>query len=189
MLSNNNNIKIFIIGPPNSGKTAVANYLADLNKSLSSDYSPTQGVRILELDQIIKTTSKHSKKQQQTNVSIELWDCSGDDKFKTIWPNLSSIANGLILIYDQDNRLTERDIDKWLSYFSLNEKQCMIYAYSKENNGKKGKINNTNNNIPIHSVSLNDEPDSIKKTFDGFLAQVYVEMQEQLENEQRIITE
>jgi len=29
--------------------------------------------RILELDQIIKTTSKHSKKQQQTNLSIELW--------------------------------------------------------------------------------------------------------------------
>ncbi|KAG4087419.1 P-loop containing nucleoside triphosphate hydrolase protein [Neocallimastix lanati (nom. inval.)] len=186
MLSSNNNIKIFIIGPPNSGKTAIANYLADLNKSLSSDYTPTQGVRILELDQIIKTTSKGSRKQQQTNVSIELWDCSGEDRFKTIWPNLSSIANGLILVYDQENRLTEKDIDEWLSYFSLNEKQCMIYAYNKDSNSKKGKVDHK---IPIHSVSIVDEPDNIKKTFDGFLTQVYVEMQEQLENEQRIITE
>ncbi|ORX59080.1 hypothetical protein BCR36DRAFT_342802 [Piromyces finnis] len=185
MLSSNNNIKIFVIGPPNSGKTAISNYLADLNKSLSSDYSPTQGVRILELDQIIKTTSKHSKKQQQTNVSIELWDCSGEDRYKTIWPNLSSIANGLILVYDQENRLTERDIDEWLGYFSLNEKQCMIYVYCKDN-VKKGKINNR---IPTHSVSVNEDPDNIKKTFDRFLTQVYIEMQEQLENEQRIITE
>ncbi|OUM56809.1 hypothetical protein PIROE2DRAFT_18428 [Piromyces sp. E2] len=61
----------------------------------------------------------------------------------------------------------------------------MIYAYSKENT-KKGKINHK---IPIHSVSINDDSDNIKKTFDGFLTQVYVEMQEQLENEQRIITE
>ena len=27
---------------------------------------------------------------------------------------------------------------KRLSYFSLNEKQCMIYAYNKDSNSKKG---------------------------------------------------
>jgi predicted AAA+ superfamily ATPase len=39
-------IVVFIVGPQRSGKTTVANYLADLTESLSStDYHPTQGVR------------------------------------------------------------------------------------------------------------------------------------------------
>jgi Rab-like protein 5 len=42
----NDKITVFLVGPSQTGKTAIANYLADLNESLSSEYHPTQGVRL-----------------------------------------------------------------------------------------------------------------------------------------------
>ena len=40
--------KVVMIGPPHSGKTTLANYLADATDSTSGEYHPTSGVRILE---------------------------------------------------------------------------------------------------------------------------------------------
>ena len=61
-------VKILIVGPSNSGKTVVSNFLADATDSTSGVYRPTQGVRILEYE--------------IDNIEVALWDCSGSQKFE-----------------------------------------------------------------------------------------------------------
>ncbi len=74
-----NSIKILIIGPLQSGKTAVANLLAERSQTdvVSNNYRPTVGVRILEFE---KEAPRNPKRPGQERVMIELWDVSGDPK-------------------------------------------------------------------------------------------------------------
>ncbi|KAJ3193790.1 hypothetical protein HK101_004101 [Irineochytrium annulatum] len=52
-------LKVFVVGPRSTGKTAVANYLAEITDTLvNSEYHPTQGVRILECERTIKPNGK-----------------------------------------------------------------------------------------------------------------------------------
>lgn len=64
-------LKIVIAGPKSSGKTTIGNFIAGHKDNLSADkYSPTIGVRILEIESGINGISQP--------VNIELWDASGD---------------------------------------------------------------------------------------------------------------
>lgn len=62
-----NTLKILVIGPEGSGKTAITNFLCGKSNVLDVPYRPTAGVRIVETQQEIKNR----------NVTIELWDVSG----------------------------------------------------------------------------------------------------------------
>lgn len=43
-------IKILVIGPPKSGKTSIANILADMAEGPSAQYKPTVALRIVEFE-------------------------------------------------------------------------------------------------------------------------------------------
>jgi len=66
-----NSIKILVIGPSQSGKTSIANYLSERSNDLSKNYRPTSGVRILEFEKEIPT---YIKKTGIDKAFIELWD-------------------------------------------------------------------------------------------------------------------
>jgi intraflagellar transport protein 22 len=72
-----NSIKILIIGPIQSGKSTIANYISE-KSDIPLPYRPTVGVRILEFE---KQTPKNPKRPGQDKVMIELWDVSGDTKY------------------------------------------------------------------------------------------------------------
>lgn len=58
-----------------AGKTIISNILADIpDYDSSSQYEPTQGVRILEVE-ISKSNSSID-----SNVEVELWDCGGSSR-------------------------------------------------------------------------------------------------------------
>lgn len=64
------------------GKTLIANYLAGQasgqgeSKLTTDRYEPTAGVRILEFDLAL---------QGSEEVNIELWDASGDHKYRILF--------------------------------------------------------------------------------------------------------
>jgi GTPase SAR1 family protein len=62
-------LKILVIGPEASGKTAVVNYLSQKANVLEAPYRPTNSVRIVE----------HETEVDNRLVSIEFWDVSGKD--------------------------------------------------------------------------------------------------------------
>ena len=70
-------VKILIIGPVQSGKSSIANFLADREDVLSDSYRPTAAVRIVEFE---KEAPKNPKRPGQEKVLVELWDVSGDSK-------------------------------------------------------------------------------------------------------------
>ncbi|KAG5284116.1 hypothetical protein AALO_G00023130 [Alosa alosa] len=81
--------KILIIGPSESGKTVLANFLSDTVETIGGDYSPTQGVRILEFE-----SQNHGSGDRDSSCEVELWDCGGDFKFESCWPALMKDSNG-----------------------------------------------------------------------------------------------
>lgn len=70
-------MKILIIGPPQSGKSRLANFIADREDNSTFGYRPTVGVRILEFE---KEAPKNPRRPGQEKVMVELWDVSGDTK-------------------------------------------------------------------------------------------------------------
>ena len=62
-----NTLKIVVIGPEGSGKTAITNFLCGKNNVLEVPYRPTAGVRIVETEKEVKNK----------NFTIEMWDVSG----------------------------------------------------------------------------------------------------------------
>ena len=97
-------MKILLVGPAHSGKSTIANFLAADGKSSTigspdTKYEPTVGVRILEFDQGGSSEFKTSR-----TISIELWDCSGRQEFEKCWPAIQDKADGVIVVYNPDNR-------------------------------------------------------------------------------------
>ncbi|ERE76304.1 rab-like protein 5 [Cricetulus griseus] len=69
--------KILFVGPCESGKTVLANFLTE--SSDITEYNPTQGVRILEFENPHVTSNNKG-----TGCEFELWDCGGDSKPKNL---------------------------------------------------------------------------------------------------------
>ncbi|XP_076658134.1 intraflagellar transport protein 22 homolog isoform X3 [Halictus rubicundus] len=152
-------LKIVVIGPVRSGKTMIANFLADATE-IPYDYHPTQGVRILEFEvQNINVNSKNITKD------IELWDCSGDHKYSTIfffnilfclqcfipnaeytiqkhfrfencWPSIKKHLHGVILVYSEKSDECLKQIQEFYDYFvnqtKLGPDKCVILCYDPE---------------------------------------------------------
>ena len=71
MHSNHNSIKILVIGPVQSGKSTIANFIAERTQSSGMGYRPTSGVRILQFEREAPT---NPKRPGVGKVLVELWD-------------------------------------------------------------------------------------------------------------------
>ena len=128
--------KILLVGPENSGKSTIANFLAADGKgsigSPDAKYEPTVGVRILEFDQAERVESKLSS---SSTTSIELWDCSGRQEYEKCWPAIQDKADGVILMFNPDNRAHSAQLELWYEYFvkraGLSLSQVMVFAHRK----------------------------------------------------------
>lgn len=118
-MSNSNNsrhsIKVLLVGPSKvrflliysflfiriisffqfqSGKTTLANFLADAKDATTSNiYRQTVGCRILEF----QVTGSNNRNPHE----IQLWDCGGAGEHQNSWlPALSADAKAVLLVYD-----------------------------------------------------------------------------------------
>ncbi|KAJ3092091.1 Elongation factor 1-gamma [Quaeritorhiza haematococci] len=170
-------LTVFVVGPEKSGKTSIANFLADISESLNgTDYHPTQGVRILEFERKISIMDPRKQKNKDLEVAIELWDCGGDSKFQNVWPAVSSSANAVIFVYSPDAR-QEKDLDPWWNHFSfLKETQCAVFAHNILNPSQKGnkpRLGKAFSKMPVIFTSLDHEADQIKVEFDKLIKNAY----------------
>ncbi|CAG2226253.1 IFT22 [Mytilus edulis] len=110
-----------------SGKTVLANFLADATDTSSGEYHPTQGCRILEFE-----TNNFNSRQ---NIEVELWDVSGDKKFESCWPAIAKDTNGVLFVYNPDQGSHGQDLAKWHECFvqnqGLKDSQCAVFAHHK----------------------------------------------------------
>ncbi|KAK5665822.1 hypothetical protein BDV3_006849 [Batrachochytrium dendrobatidis] len=189
-MADTSKVTIFVVGPSKVGKTAICNYIAELSDSInSSEYHPTQGVRILEFDRKIVSDGK-THKWKELNLEVELWDCSGDSEFHSCWPVVSTQIQGVLFVTSPDLK-QDRELDLWPDLFpAIKSNQCAVFAHRLVNSSSKSKVKMIHKTLikaPLFYTSLDQDPEAIRDGFDLLLINVYAAMMETKEKEEKSI--
>lgn len=124
--------KVAVVGPLESGKTILSNFLSEATASSDKEYRSTQGVRILEFE----SDGVHSDTGKAFRVEVELWDCSGRKRFETCWPAFSKDVHGVLIVVKSEHLKQEKEVERWYSYFvkrqQLKDSQCLLIVLSKD---------------------------------------------------------
>uniref|UniRef100_A0A3P9IYV7 Intraflagellar transport protein 22 homolog n=1 Tax=Oryzias latipes TaxID=8090 RepID=A0A3P9IYV7_ORYLA len=179
--------KILIIGPKESGKTTLANFLSNTTENLYGEYRPTQGVRILEFE------SQLDSRGDKT-CEVELWDCSGDFRFESCWPALMKDCSGVVITFNPDVPSHLKEIETWHSVFvssqGLQDAQSLLIAHHKQGSeAEKGRLplaSNLGKLQLIHS-NLEEEPEDVRAAFCRYLGDVVRAISESREREEMSI--
>jgi Ras-related protein Rab-1A len=100
--------KICLLGDSNVGKTALASKYVDDN--YKKHIPPT-----IAMDFYIKTVEIFDK-----IIKLQIWDLSGNDEFKYIIETYCRNSQGILLIFDLNNRISFENLEKWLKYIKNN---------------------------------------------------------------------
>lgn len=67
------------------------------------------------------------------NHAVELWDCSGDQRYENCWPAIMKDADGVIIVYNPENAGHQTDVNLWYDYFvkeaNISDRACMVFAH------------------------------------------------------------
>jgi len=168
-------VKVLMVGPKGSGKSALANYIADAvqnSETPSQAFPETKGVRIVEFDRKVRG------KKGTENVSVELWDVSGNrELYEGTWPAIMHGAVGVVYVYDATKVGEEKDLDQWHRSFGqslgVKDSQILVMAHKKADvKTHKGSLPKSLSHVQTVSTTLEDSQSIIKEHFDRFLVQV-----------------
>ncbi|XP_037537725.1 intraflagellar transport protein 22 homolog [Nematolebias whitei] len=180
-------VKILFVGPTESGKTVLANFLSDTTENVGGEYRPTKGARILEFESQLEGSGDKT-------CDVELWDCSGDFRFESCWPALMKDCSGVVVIFNPDVPSHLKEIETWFSMFistqSLQDKQCLLVAHHKPGSEVEERRLHLASNLSrlqlIHS-NLEEEPEDVRHAFFRYLGNVVTAMTESREREEMSI--
>ncbi|OWF56238.1 ras-related protein Rab-19-like [Mizuhopecten yessoensis] len=94
--------KIILIGDINVGKTSIVRRFRD--GAFDDTYRTTIGV-----DFAIRTLDIDNKQ-----VKLQIWDTSGQERFRSITTSYFRNAHGIVLVYDITNRTSLEVAERWL---------------------------------------------------------------------------
>ncbi|XP_076434795.1 uncharacterized protein LOC143274759 isoform X2 [Babylonia areolata] len=166
------------------GKTVICNFLADATEVSGGDYRPTQGVRILEFE--VNGLSVPGR----SSVDVELWDCSGDNKFEACWPAITQDAMGVIFVYNPDQPNHDQDLEKWYKFFgsqkSVKINGCMVFEHHKPNASEvvRTELPSGFSKMPRVSTNIEEDPDSVRNGFNKFLEMIVAAISRHREKEE-----
>lgn len=159
-----------MVGPKESGKTTLANFLANMTENLNQQepkYEPTVGLRVLEFEP-----------QTHQSMNVELWDVSGDHVYENCWPAVMKDAHGVVIMYDPSDRLHEQEVALWYEYFVQNadlaNARCLIFAHKKgqeQSSGRPPAMSGPMNAVKRIMTNF-ESPGVIRREFDSFVARV-----------------
>ncbi|KAM3865707.1 intraflagellar transport protein 22 homolog [Diretmus argenteus] len=180
--------KILFIGPSESGKTVLANFLSDTMDTVGGEYNPTQGVRVLEFE-----SQNEGSGDKYSTCEVELWDCAGDFKYEMCWPALMKDSNGVVIIFNPEVPSQLREIETWHSMFissqGLQDSQCLLIAHHKLGSGEEERLPLASHlsRLPLVHSNLEDEPEDVRREFRKYLGKVVNTLSESREREEMSI--
>eukprot|EP00049_Salpingoeca_infusionum_P006766 m.111147 g.111147 ORF g.111147 m.111147 type:complete len:188 (+) comp13432_c0_seq3:389-952(+) len=69
---------------------------------------------------------------KRSDMMVELWDVSGDEKYQSCWPAIAKGVQGAIVVFDVNKEGQENDLDIWFKKFVKGTKirsgQCLVVA-------------------------------------------------------------
>uniref|UniRef100_A0A914UPD6 Intraflagellar transport protein 22 homolog n=1 Tax=Plectus sambesii TaxID=2011161 RepID=A0A914UPD6_9BILA len=171
--------KILILGPIQSGKTTIANYLADATEMTGGDYRPTQGVRIVEFES--NDLELHGK---SIDAEVELWDCSGDKKFEKCWPAIQKDTHGVILVCNPESQEHSKELEQWYTAFvtrrGIRQSHVIVFVHQKpeslggSNNEALAdfRLPSTMTGIQCVPSNIEEDGENLRLEFNNFLCSV-----------------
>ena len=166
-----NPLKIIIVGPQKVGKTVIANSLSEFSQTISPDYHPTVGVRVLETEKTYTDEQVSNipilKKNKLSKVKIELWDMSGDRRFESTWPAIKYGANGVIIVLDAVNDKYEGVIDEWMNNFCTEISPEIVTRFSYKKDDSKG-LSKVKQSHQFPNLTISEVTSSIDSLFPNF---------------------
>ncbi|CAH0585689.1 unnamed protein product [Chrysodeixis includens] len=170
-----NKLKILMIGPAESGKTRIANYISEsINIEEAEAPRPTQGVRIVEFE--LPNLNVNGK---SINIDIELWDCSGDHRFESCWPALRVGVQGVILVCSPNTtQAAAREMELLYNYFvsqpKLSAKQCVLFYNCTDEQEEIDALNlsPTFSKVSQVAVNLKTGGNRLKIDFSSYITSV-----------------
>ncbi|XP_027058261.1 intraflagellar transport protein 22 homolog isoform X3 [Pocillopora damicornis] len=166
--------KILVLGPCESGKSVIANFLSDATETSGGEYHPTQGVRILEFE----SNGIEISPGKTANCEVELWDCSGNHKFSTCWAAFQKDTNGVLIIYNPDQSSHDKELETWYTQFvqsqGLKDSQCIVFAHRRPSaaDTTRSQIPSVLSRVTCIQTNLDEEPETVREEFHNFLAKV-----------------
>ena len=92
--------KIILVGDSRTGKTSISSRAFDNN--FTESYVPTYGV-------VFKTKNDDSRK-----VKLQLWDASGQERFRQIVISHYKDSDIMVIVYDISDRESFNNLEMWL---------------------------------------------------------------------------
>ncbi|XP_066995626.2 intraflagellar transport protein 22 homolog [Anabrus simplex] len=181
-------LKIVFVGPAGSGKTTIANFLADMPENIGAGaYRPTQGVRILEYETLVGVGT-----EAPTKTQIELWDCGSNQKYDMCWPAIQNEAHGICFIIDAANPSDIPEVEKLFNILviqtGLNRNRCMLIAHHKKSIDREMKhLSRLGSSFPqVYTIHANvEENDSrLLSDFNNFYSSILAGLKDTNEQEE-----
>ena len=96
------NFNVIVVGDTQVGKTALI--LRYTQNGFKNSFSSTLGVDFQKKELIVNNT----------RVFMQIWDTSGQERFRTITRNYYAKAMGVILVYDSTDPKTYQEVNNWM---------------------------------------------------------------------------
>ena len=97
--------RLVLIGDSSVGKTCIVNRL--VNNQFHED----------EMNTIGAMYETYTAMRNGTEITLQIWDTAGQEKFKSLGPVYYRDAAGAIVVFDLSNRHSFSNISTWLSAF------------------------------------------------------------------------
>jgi Rab-like protein 5 len=167
----NTDLKIVFAGPPQSGKTELADLVSAVSKTFQGNTKPTVCVRILEFSTMIDVSGL------QSTISAQIWDTSGDEKYSSMWPAIAHEADGLVLIYNAFDRAQGRAVPNYAKAFGQGMRAHIVLLVAhkigaSEEKPIRAKLPKPIDNAQITVVNAKESLDDFLNNFNKFLEKV-----------------
>lgn len=163
-------LKILLIGPSKVGKTTIANFLSEHTDTLRAKdtYTPTAALRVVEFERDIS----NDQYSGNHNVAVQLWDVAGDHKYEMCWPAIMKDADGVVMVYNPDNKAHEKEIEIWYEFFAreagIDDDKCLALAHTPTP-GPKPRPPKALQHVRLQGTSF-ESPGLLRMEFDKYVA-------------------
>ncbi|XP_018008508.1 intraflagellar transport protein 22 homolog [Hyalella azteca] len=165
-------VKILMVGPAQSGKTTLSNFLSEAGE-VGTSYRPTRGCRIVEFE---VPGVPIGSGNNVANAEVELWDVSGDKRYESSWPVMQRSANGVIFVCNPDSVEQQQQHLEFLHrqfalQNGLKDSQCVVFCHQKPNTEATGAaLGGPFSRISQLDTELGERSGQVRQDFKNFLS-------------------
>ena len=125
---------------------------------------------------------------RNAKADVELWDISGNPRYKTTWPALAWELHGLIFVFSPEIDSHGDDLNMFYENFAkkagIPDTNCIVFAHVKDGptGGRRNvKLSKNFSRIPQLEVNIEEEGNGLRADFQRFVGTLATNISEKRE--------